>query len=410
MNIVQRHMLWRILLYFALVCISLTFAVMLLNMFGLFDLWQLGTLSTPDFLLTNLLTVAPIICQTGPISVTIAVVFVYHDWIRNSEIIALRAAGRSMRSIALPGIVAGMIALLCTGASSLYILGATFPTLAEIVFLSKVALPYTGLQQGVLNEIAPTTGLSFQNRRSANVLEGVTLLQWPEPGKLNVITAETGTLAKTAEGDILVLDNGTMQRQIGEQKEGPFSFDRMSTLIRPVIGVEARGTGGYYEKHVTQLLAPPADPSVDEPEYPHRIAEGHQRIVTPLVCLNYVLLSLGILLSGTAPRRGLTFRVVAIGVAITTLHISMVITHGIVAHHPTLLPFFYLYALIPGSVGIMLLFAETGWIRSGWHRLRIVIPARTAPARSPLGAEHAGSMDGSPYVDTVPALAEISSR
>lgn len=409
MDIVQRHMLWRILLYFAAVCTSLTLAIMLLNTFGLFDLWRLGTLSTPNFLLTNLLTVAPIICQTGPISVTIAVVFVYHDWIRHSEIVVLRAAGRSLRSIALPGILAGMVALICTGASSLYLLGATFPTLAEIVFLSKVALPYGDLQQGVLNEIAPTAGLSFQHRHSANVLEDVTLLQWPEPGKLDVITAKTGTLAKTAKGDVLVLDDGTMQQQIGEQKEGPLSFDRMDILIRPVIGVEARGTGGYYEKHVAQLLAPPTNSSVDdELEYPHRVAEGHQRIITPLVCLNYVLLSLGVLLSGAAPRQGLTFRVVAIGVAVTALHISMVITHGIVAHHPILLPFFYLYAVIPGSIGAVLLSAETGWIRRGWRRLRLLTPARTATGRSWHGAEHAASPDGGTNIDTV--LAEISSR
>jgi lipopolysaccharide export system permease protein len=366
MNAMHRHMLWQLLLCSGAICLALTFAVVLLNTFGLFELWRMGTMPLPEFLLANLLTAPPIICQTGPLSIAIGTAFLYHGWIRNSEITALRAAGLSWRSIALPGVAAGAIAMLCTGATSLYILSATFPTLADVVFASRATLSYAGLQEGYMNEIGPTAALAFQHRRSFDTLGDVTLLQWPDPGKLYVVTAESGTLTKTAEGEVLVLERGHMQRQIGNQKEAPVTFDRMNALVRPAIGLDKRGKG-YYEKPVGQLLFPTSKPTGEGSDYYYRVAEGHQRIITPLVCLNYVLLCLGVLLAGGASRAGLTARIVGFGVAIATLHITMVITHGIVAHHPALLPFFYLYAVVPGIVGGALLLRDD-WRGSGSGR------------------------------------------
>lgn len=400
MNAMQRHMLWRILVFSAASCGVLTLAIILLNTFGLFELWRLGTMPLPAFLLANLLSASPILCQTGPLGTTIAVVFLYQGWIRNSEIVALRAAGLSVRAIALPGIIAGLIALVAFGANSLYVMGVAIPEFADLILVSRTALSYSGLGEGYLNEIGPTAALSFQHRRSLDTLEEVTLLQWPEPGKLFVVTARLGILTKTAAGDVIMLEHGTLQRQIGEQKEAPVTFDHMNALVRPAITFAKQRDRGSYEMPLTYLLLTPPGPNEKPEDYHQRVAEGHQRVITPFVCLNYLLLSLGVLLTRRTVREDLTLRLVGIGAAVATLHIMMVITHGIVARHPTLLPVFYLYTFLPGTIGAILLLRESGGVP----------PRRRRRDRGKV-ARAGNAWIGRPaFSDVDVARAEISSR
>lgn len=405
MNAMQRHMLWRLLACTGAVCGVLTFAIILLNTFGLFELWRLGTMGLPTFLLVNLLTVPPILCQTGPLGVTIAVVFLYQGWIRNSEIVALSAAGLSLRRIAMPGIVTGVIAMLCTAVTSLYLLGATFPVLADLVFASKVTLSSEALQEGYLNEISPTMALSFQHRLSLTELTDVTLLQWPEPGKFYVVTADRGVLTDTPAGVVLALDHGRLQREIDGQSEAPVTFDRMNAMVRPAIDGRGRGRG-FYEKPLGQLLAPPATGKENTPEYVYGVVEGHQRIITPFVCLNYILLALGILLARGEPRRGLALRITIVGAVIATLHIAMVGTHSMVAHYIRYLPLLYLYAFVPGLIGAALLVSARP---RPFPRRRLRLP-RPAKGPSILGARGGAIAHGDVFGEGASVPAEAPSR
>src|SRR5262249_59574652 len=127
MSVVQWQMLRVILGWTTATMMVLLVVVTLLDPFGLYELFSGGGLSLESFLLASVLGTPTLICHAGPLSTGIALIILYHRWIRDGQVVGMRSVGMSAWSISLPALLAVTITGGLTAASSLYLIGDTFP-------------------------------------------------------------------------------------------------------------------------------------------------------------------------------------------------------------------------------------------------------------------------------------------
>ena len=117
---------------------------------------------------------------------------------------------------------------------------------------------------------------------------------------------------------MLLLDNGAyiVHTATGIEK---VDFDTFSLPVR--IGTPegtAERTRGFYEEPVTRLLNPPSEARKDTLVWAQWLAEGHRRIINPLLCVGNVVLVLGLLVPRRQGRRQTLLFVLAVASAFAT--------------------------------------------------------------------------------------------
>jgi lipopolysaccharide export system permease protein len=354
MNVFQWYMFRRLALHTALITALLTIAVLACDPFGLAGLSTLGTLPLGRLALANLLAIPTLLCQTGPIGVTIATIALYCQWISDNQILSLRNAGLSNWSIAAPGIAVGAVATLFMAVATLYLMAATFPTLADITYVASSRFPYQRLTPGYLNYAGPDVALSFERWTSSNTVEGVQLFDWRKSSTTVDIHAENAKFVESEAGDFILMSNGSYSRRRTDAANAePVAFEEMSMMIRPHPDASSREQISF-EQRIDRLLDPPPEIRQQAGVWSGWMAEGHQRVITPFLCLNYVVLSLSVLLTAPQTRSRLIWRLAALGLGLTLLHYGKLVTHQEIIVHPGLLPLFYVFAIVPAAAGAAL--------------------------------------------------------
>ena len=358
-------MLRRIVIFtFALVG-TLSVAIILINPEGLFDLLIGGSVSVGEFLTISALFVPTVFCHAGPISIAIATTYLYNGWLADREIVSLRSLGLSEWSIAWPGIAAALLFTVLTACVTIFILPLSAGKLFDIVYVASHNLPYRMLREGSFNPAAPGISFAFRSWRSDSTVDDVTIYDRHVPDTFRVIRAESGSFIPSAHGDVLELQNGTFTRLSDDDAPaGPFAFRQLEMpLDRASIDASSRPQT-WFEQQIWRLLNPPADVDPDSQAWSGWVSEGHQRIITPLLCLNYVLLSLGVMLRVPPRVRTPIYHLAGVGGAVALLHIGTVIAHSMVVRNYHLLFAFYLFAFLPAAIGVALLWFGNRALRS----------------------------------------------
>jgi len=324
----------------------------------LYDLVMTGALSLDRLLLIWLYILPVIFYHATPEVVSIAVACRYYQWIENNEVLILQTTGRSSRQIACPAVIVAMLAASFCGLNSLCLLPLSWGSLEDIRF-GVVANPgLDALQPGYLQEIIPGMSVAFARRsHDGTTLEDIVSLDSRKEHVFTEIWAPRGRILEIDQDSLLLLEGGAyfVHTATGMEK---IEFDTFSLPVRSgTLGGKAERARGFYEEPVTRLLNPPSEVRNDTLVCAQWLAEGHRRIINPLLCVGNVVLVLGLLVPR---RRGvgqtlLFMLAVASALATNTLPdpiISMAI------HNIELLPVLYLMPTIPAIVGALLLARE----------------------------------------------------
>ncbi|HKF74168.1 MAG TPA: LptF/LptG family permease [Stellaceae bacterium] len=391
MNTAQYFMLRRILVCTTALAATLSVAIVLINPEGLFDLLTSGSVSFGEFLIISALFLPTVFCHAGPMSVAIATSFLYSGWLADREIVSLRAAGLSDWSIAWPGIATALVATLLTTCVTAFILPLSAGKLFDIVYVASHNLSYRLLKEGSFNSAAPGISLSFRKWRGDGAIDDVTIYDDRVADTFKLVRAEAGNFIPSARGDALELQNGTVTTlSDGSAVTGPVAFSQLvMPLDRTSVDASSRDET-WFEQQIWRLLNPPADVEPGSSAWRGWVSEGHQRVITPLLCLNYVLLSLGVILRASPTVRSPTYHLAGIVATLVLLHISMVVTHSMVMRNYGFLFLFYLFAFVPAAVGVALLWYGNRNFRSPKHTayiawrgiLRRIIAGSHVPSES----------------------------
>jgi len=340
----------------------------------LYDLVMAGALPLHRLLLIWLHILPVIFYHASPEIVSIAVAWRYYQWIEDNEVLTLRSTGRSCLQIACPGILAAIFAASFCALNSLCLLPPSWGSLEDIRLEAFATPSFDALQPGYQQQIIPGFSVGFARRGlDGTTLEDIVVLDGRKDNAFTDIWARRASLLRTGEDLLLLFESGAyiVRNATGTEK---VEFDTFSLpLGNGMLGATTARARGFYEEPVTRLLNPPSEVRNDLLVWAQWLAEGHRRIINPLLCVGNVVLVLGLLVPG---RRGdlrlkiLLVLAVASALATNTLPDPIVL---VAIRNIDFLPLLYLLPAVPTIAGGLLLVGSDmrSPMSSGWWRRRL---------------------------------------
>ncbi len=329
-----------------LVCVSLTSIVWLTQALRMLDFIVNQGVSVQLFLWLTLLLLPSLIMLVLPIAVFVALVFLYHRFKADSELIAFQAAGLDKWRLSRPAILVAVAAVMIGYSVSLYLMPVSYGKFRDMQSYLRNNYVSVLLQEGVFAN--PVDGLTvfIRERARDGTLKGVLVHDNRQPEMSVTMMAESAQLAETDQGPRFLLANGNRQ----EMKDGRLSylnFDSYALDINLYAKDMAKRTPDPQERFLSELLTAQGE---NEKETQRMRAEGHQRIVWPLYAVTLTLVGLAVLLSGEFNRRMRWQRnLIAVGLAAMILFIGVAI-RNLTATSNAFIPLAYLNLLLPSVI------------------------------------------------------------
>lgn len=304
------------------------------------------------FLYMSLLILPRLLIIILPIATFATLLFGYYRLQTDSEIVVMRAAGTSTFALAKPGLVVGMGIATLMAVLTTYALPASYREFKDQEFLIRNQFGSVFLQEGAFNTVAPGVTVFVQKRGIDQELHGLMLHDNRNPEKPQTWLAERGALISTEDGPRAVMINGN--RQEVDRVRGKFSmllFDQTTLDIGNASGAKTNRWREPRERYLHELFNP-QDTRPSEPYYADLIAEGHSRIVQPLLPLTCAAVTLAILLTGSYSRRGQVADILkAIFITVLILVASLG-TRSLASKQPIMIMAMYANALLPLAIAL----------------------------------------------------------
>jgi len=351
MLLIQRDMFRRLVVGAALTTMTLGLAELLATTQPLTNYLAAGALTPREYALALLCALPTIIYLAGAVTSAAALSYLYHEWARHHQIVALRMAGLSDRAIAAPAIAAGVVAAAIVASMSLYFVPVSARVVSDIRYAALKRLTLEVLQPGQMQSITPEYSIWFRGRTEAGILQEVVVIDGRKPDHPSYVFASRGYVVPPAERGsepALLLADGT--QMVVDEGSREVKFVSLQHLVIPLMSLAgARNGHGFFEEHIGALLDPPPDIRADRNSFAAWLEEGHRRIIMPLLALSYTIFALGVMLRGDPRSRA--YRVIAIVLGIGLWHALIVVSHSLVANAPEAIPAYYAAALVPALIG-----------------------------------------------------------
>ena len=356
---INLYLFRQILTAFLFSSIAVTFVVLFTQSFRMLSFvidnsgsalifFQLMGLMIPTFL--------PLII---PISVGIGVLFIYHKFAVDSELVIMRSAGISPIDIAKPALaLAGIMVIVGLGLT-LWGTPAANRTLVSLQYQVRDAYSATMIRPGAFNDLAD--GLTFFARRRASHggMEDILVHDVRNPQKPVTIMAKTGRFSVENNMPQVVVFQGRRQEvDVITGRLQQLNFDRYVLDLHLLKNEGNKRQPDPRELPFSELVQAQTTPLPGKGIGKAR-AELHQRIGGPLLSLSFAILSVTLILVGDFNRRGMTRRVVAAAIAIVVVQASMIGLVSQIVHSAWVIPLLYLVILAPIPFCLRLLHMKT---------------------------------------------------
>jgi lipopolysaccharide export system permease protein len=263
------------------------------------------------FFLLILTLVPDLITIVLPASLLIAVIFTYNRLIADQELVVMRSAGMNHWQLAKPALMVGTVVTLMLYAINIYILPSSYQKMRDIESSMHNTISSAMLQEGEFNSLKGLM-VYIRKRQNQRDMKGILIYNNRNKDQPFLISAEAGSLLKTEDSMKLILLNGVRQ-DIDKKTNNPsmLYFDQYMLELEPNPGGAAGRRKRIHEYNIAELLSP-----TEEMGELHRHgrfrAQGHQRILSPLIAMAYTVIALAVMLQGQINRRRRTKKVMTI--------------------------------------------------------------------------------------------------
>jgi lipopolysaccharide export system permease protein len=313
-----------------------------------------------------------------PLSLFIAVLFVYYRLIIDSELVIVRSSGVSNLGLARPALTVALATTgLCLGLTA-YGMPASYRAFHDLERTIRDSYSQILVEPGVFTDVVDGVTIFARDRSRDGQLRGVIVHDVRNKEESITYTADTGAFVSTASGPRVVLQDGTYQKTNPEGGElSVLYFDRVVVGLGDLAGDASGAERDPRELYMHELFnGPYPSPSAKL----QLRAEGHQRIVIPIYVLTFTLIALAALLHGSVHRFGRALRMAIAVAGVIGVQAAGFALQSQAAQVPALAPLMYLVpvAAAAGALAVLL-----GAIRRpSWRRTPRAVPAlqRLSPA------------------------------
>lgn len=256
--------------------------------------WVLAFLALPRFFEVLL-----------PIALMIGTIFIYHRMNSDSELVVMRAAGKSPLQLARPALLVGCIVTVILLFISTWLSPASLSSMNKMRQLIKTQYSTLIFREGIFNSIGDNLTVYIRDRNKNGEMEGLIIHDnRPENDAANTILAKRGVIIIGEEGQQVLVYDGS--KQDINPKTGALNrlnFERYSIDL-PVSKSEKQKYRKADERTFWQLLNPDLTDDKDAQNVKEFMIEAHRRIIGPFLALTFCSISLCFLLLGPVSRRG----------------------------------------------------------------------------------------------------------
>ncbi len=351
MQLSTRYLARRVLVASLLVAAVLTLAVWLTQILMFAQVVINRAIPFTDSATFLLLLLPGLLAIVLPGALLVAICFVYHRLLNDSELVILRAAGASNLSIAWPALLVGIVVTAFAYWLSLSGVPASLRAFRSLQHEIGTTHRQAMLEAGVFTEVTPGVTIFARERDPEGRLLGVLVNDVREPRKAVTYIAARGILSSGEEMVGIALEDGTAQQTNRAIPETRVTyFDRMTVALQDEPETADERNIVPQERPLGELLDPA--PGTSNTQRNAFRAEANQRLVAPLYCLAFSALSLALLLCGTFQRRSHWMRIGMATAAGVGLQLCATGLQNLAVRVPGLVPLMYALPLLVLAVAL----------------------------------------------------------
>jgi lipopolysaccharide export system permease protein len=312
MRLIDRYLLRQLLGPTLLATAALTAVALLSQSLTGLDLIVNQRQSAIVFLKITLLYMPQLINMILPIAVLVAAMVALNRLHTEQEIVVCFAGGMSRWRVISPAMrLAGTIAFLAL-VMNLWVQPLAYRALREVLFEVKTDLAATLVREGEFTEPVPGLTVYAQTIDGKGEMHNLFINQIKDDGTAVTYTAASGHVAtRNGEPVLMLRDEATQQfspRGVLEyltNSEYPFELNQLNNADDMV----------HYklsDRFLHELLFPDLQQDWEKKNRKALLAEGHERIATPLYNLAFMAMALSAIIGGGFSRLGYIRRIAVV--------------------------------------------------------------------------------------------------
>lgn len=356
----------QLLFAFALVVVSLTCVVWLSQSLRFIDMIVNRGLPLSTFIYLTILLLPTWLSIVMPIAIFASSIYIYNRMLVDREIVILIASGLSPWRLSYPVSIVSVTVMAACYLMTLYMIPVSYQAFKELQFQIRHNYTDVLLREGQFNSIGKNITVYVRERNQQGQLSGIIVNDDRNPLENITVIAETGALLVTDKGPKVFMRNGNRQaRNTKTGQIGLLYFDSYTIDLGRIKSIAQRSWRDQNELFLHELLNP-TNSAKNSESYKKYIAEGHYRIISPLLAIVLPLIGLAILLRGEFSRRGQTTRICSAVFCAGLVECMGLGSKFFAAHDVLLIPLMYAAIIIPFLIATLSLIS---------HRSRLILGA-----------------------------------
>ena len=285
---------------FLLVLVSLTAVIWVTQALHDFDLVTSQGQTLLAFLGITSLIIPLLVLVIAPIALLIAVAHVLNKLSTDSEIIVMNAAGMSPWVLFRAFMMVALVVSLMVTAISAYFAPKGLRMLRDWLTEVRADVVSSVVQPGRFTPLEHNVTIHIRERRPNGQLAGILLDDRRNRNERLSVLAENGELLDNDKGTFLILKDGILQRYASDQRDPAMVvFDRYAFDLSQFTGGPQAVQYSIRERYLWQLLWPDTTDQFLKEQPGQFRAELHDRLITPLYPIVFVIIAFAYL---GAPR------------------------------------------------------------------------------------------------------------
>lgn len=283
----------------------------------------------------------------SPISLFVAVLFVYNRMLTDRELVVIKSAGISPCQCAKPALFVGILATLFSVYINNFAAPAVEKKFYELEWQVKHDVSHLMFREGEFTTIDDNLTIFITAHGKDNSVEGVMINDERNPKVKNTISAEKGVIVYTDTGPRILLINGIRQEINNKTLQfSSISFDRYSVDFT-IAQSKKKRNNSYRSQTLSDLLNADKNPNLTPPEARRFIVEGNKRLLNPLYNFIFSFIACVGLLVGNFNRRG-QGKIISITIlAMIVVEVNDLVLGNLASKELYFLPLYYSNYILP---------------------------------------------------------------
>src|SRR5262249_32964913 len=252
-------------------------------------------------------------------ALTVAAAYVLNKLGNDSELIVMNSSGMPPWHVFRPFLAVGVLVSLMLTAIAVYVSPKCLRELRRWSTEVRTEIVTNNLQPGRFTVIEGKLTLHVRDRLPNGRLVGIMIDDQRDPKERTTILAEHGDILTNERGVYLILENGTVHRQEPARDPAIIKFDQYAFDMSRLSPGPPNIRYSVQERFPWELYDPPPDDSLYKDQPGQFRAELHNRILTPLYPIAFVILTFAYLGAPRTTRQSRAMSLVGAIVAIAAL-------------------------------------------------------------------------------------------